>query len=160
MKKAVLLVALCIMTMMTGYAQDTSKVKGRVDEIVKRYENTNGVDCMTAVKGEGLGLLKMMLNQQFGRDFMKGVTSITIINYSDAEPETCIALRKELDQFCSLLEEFRADDDEEFADNDYVRIFALPLEEGAISDFVIAIEDKESKMMMHMAGKIKFDNVD
>jgi hypothetical protein len=160
MKKIVLLLAMCVIAVANVYAQGPSQAETKMAEIVKRYDAVKGVDCLTVSKGSGLGLVKMMLNQQFGKEFMKGVTSITIINYSDAEPETCIALRKELDQFCSLLEEFRADDDEEFAENDYVRIFALPLDEGAISDFVIAIEDKESKMMMHMAGKIKFDNVD
>lgn len=156
MKKLILFAVLSVMTMALGYAQESSKVEVKMGEIVKRYENVEGVDCMTVVKGEGLGLLKMMLNKQFGRDFMKGVTSITIINYSDAKPDTCLALRKELDQFSSLLEEFK-DDDKEFADNDYFKCFALPLAEGAISDFLIAIEDKESKMIMHMGGNIKVE---
>ncbi len=80
---------------------------------------------------------------------MKGVTSITIINYSEASQETCLALRKELD-FANI------DKEKEFADNDYIRSFAsVSGDEKTISDFVIAVEEKDSKMIIYMAGKIK-----
>jgi hypothetical protein len=97
-----------------------------------------------------------MLNKEFGKDFMKGVTSINFINYSDASQETCQSLRKELDGFLSLLEEFK-DEDKESTDYEFVRSFALPIDKNTISDFVIAMEDKESKMIIYMAGKIKID---
>ncbi len=157
LKKMVLLAALCLMTIVATFGQTPSKVESTVDELMKKYENVNGVDCMKVVKGQGLGMVKMMLNSQFGRDFMKGVTSITIINYSEASPATCQALRKELEIFKSMLEEFPLADDEEFADNDYIRSFAQPLDERSISDFIFALEDKESKVIMYMAGKIKVE---
>lgn len=158
MKKMLLLVALCMVTMVASYAQEKSMVEIKVNELVKKYENVTGVDCMTVVKGEGLGMIKTMLNAQFGKDFMKGVTSITIINYSDASQETCIALRQDFDIFKSMLEEFNVGDEKEFADNEYVRSFASASDDDiTISDFIVVIEDKDSKMMMYMAGKIKVD---
>ena len=100
----------------------------------------------------------MMLNQQFGKDFMKGVTSITIINYSDAAQDVCLALRKELDVFESLLEEFDMDEEKELATNEFIRCFAsISKEDKTISDFVFAAEDNESKMLMYMAGKIRVE---
>lgn len=156
MKRMMLLVALCMMTMVAGYAQEPTKVGVKVNEIVEKYGETNGVECVTVTKGSGLGLVKTLLNAQFGKDFMKGVTSITIINYSDASPETIQALHEDFEVFNSMLEEFKAGENKEFADNDYVRCFAsISDEEYVISDFIIAIEDKDSKMVMYMAGKIK-----
>ena len=158
MKKIVLLVALCMVAMTVVYAQEKSSVEIKVNELVQKYENVNGVDCITVVKGAGLGMVKTMLNAQFGKDFMKGVTGITIIDYSDASQETCIALRKELDIFKSMLEEFDEGKENVFADDEYVRSFAAVSDDAPIvSDFIIAVENKDSKMIMYMAGKIKVD---
>ena len=155
-QKIALCIALALTTMVNIYAQAPSKVENKVNALVKKYENVKGVDCVSVTKGSGLGLVKAMLNKEFGKDFMKGVTSINFINYSDASQETCQSLRKELDGFLSLLEEFK-DEDKESTDYEFVRSFALPIDKNTISDFVIAMEDKESKMIIYMAGKIKID---
>lgn len=158
MKKIALLVALCMMTVVTGYAQEKSKVGIKVDELVKRYDKVKGVECVTVVKGAGLGMIKAALNSQFGKDFMSGVTSITIINYSNTSQETCLALRKEIDAFDSMLEEFKMGNEKESAEYEYARSFASVSEvDKSISDFVIAIESKDSKTLMYMAGKIKVE---
>ena len=158
MKKFVLLIAMCAMTMMAGYAQEPSQVATKVDELVKKYENTKGVEAMVATKGSGLGLLKMMFNQQFGKNFMKGVSSITIINYSDASPEVCLALHNELEVFEALLEEFDMSKEQESTNNDYIKCLAsISKEDKSISDFIFAAEDKEPKMIMYMAGKIQVE---
>jgi hypothetical protein len=158
MKKMVLLVALCLATMVAGYAQEPSKAEIKIKEIVKKYENVKGVTCVTVAKGSGLGIVKMMLNSQVGKDLTKGVTRITIIEYSEASQQTCLALRKELDVFKKLLEEFDVSEKDKYKDCEYVRSFAMPLaDEKSVSDFIIAIEDAESKMIMHMAGKMKIE---
>lgn len=158
MKRVLLLVALVMAAFVSGYAQEPSQVEKAVYEIVKKYDDTKGVECVTVVKGNGLEMVKLLFNKQFGKDFMKGVTSITIINYSDAPEEVCLALRKELDVFIALLEEFNVGEEEQFADNDYVRCFASASSDvGTLSDFVIAIEKEDSKMLMYMAGDIKVE---
>ena len=129
-----------------------------VDELVKKYENIEGVECLSVVKGGGLELIKMMLNKELGKSFMKGVTSITIIDYSDASQETCMSLHKDLDVFLSILEEIDMSEDESLSDNDYIRSFALISEsEETISDFIIAMENEDVKSIMYMAGKIKME---
>lgn len=152
------IVALCMMAFVGSYAQEASPVAKKVDEIVKKYDDTKGVDCITVVKGRGLELFKVMFNKEFGKDFMKGVTSITVIDYEDASQETCQALRKDLDVFVSLLEEFNVSKEKQFADNDYVRCFCKTTEGSTtLSDFVIAIENKDSKAILYMAGDIKVE---
>ena len=53
-KRIVLIVALCVMTMAAGYAKEPTKVGVKVNEIVEKYGETKGVECMTVTKGSGL----------------------------------------------------------------------------------------------------------
>lgn len=154
-KKILILVVLCMTTIEVGHAQESSKVEAKVNELVKKYENVKGVDCMTVGKGIGLSMIKMMFNKQFGKQFMKGVTGITIVDYSDASQQTCMALRKELDVFLPLLQEFKLGEQKESSENDYMRSFATTLDNNTISDFIVALETKDSKIIMYMSGKIK-----
>lgn len=155
MKRLALFVSLVMMTIV-GYAQEPSQVEKAVDAIVKKYDDIDKVECFMVTKGNGLEMFKILFNKQFGKDFMRGVTSITVINYSDASLETCLALHKDLDAFISLLEEFNLSEEKAFSDNDYVRCFASASSDtGTLSDFVIAIEKEDSKMIMYMAGDIK-----
>ena len=157
MKKFVLF-SIAMLMSVASFAQESSQVEKTVDAIVKKYDDVDKVECFTVTKGNGLEMLKMLFNRQFGKDFMRGVTSITVINYSDASEETCLALRKELDAFITLLEEFNLSGEKRFADNDYVRSFASASSDaGTLSDFVVAIEKEDSKMVMYMAGEIKVE---
>ena len=157
LKRMVLLVAFAMMAFAGGYAQEPSQVEKMVDEIVKKYENTKGVDCIKVAEGSGLKMFKMLFNKQFGKDFMRGVTSITVIDYGEASEETTQALRKELDVFTSLLKEFNFGE-KEVADSDYVRCFAsISEEKSTVSDFVIALESDGTKTFMYMAGDIKVE---
>ena len=151
------LVVFLMTTFVNSFAQSSAGVEKTMNELVKKHEATSGVNCMTVVKGGGLEMLKMMLKKEFGKDFMKGVTSITIIDYSDATETVCKILHKDLDIFLSLLDEFDVSEEKQFADNDYIRCFASTSESNTISDFVIALENDRSKMVMYMAGKIVID---
>ena len=154
MKKFALLIALCISIFAVSYAQEPSNVELKVKEIVKRYKSVKGVDSMTAVKGRGLEMIKLMFNKQFGKDFMSGVKSITIINYTDASPEVCQALHQEVDTLASSLEELKSDNSNGDSEYSYARTFASSSENNKISDFIIALESNESKIIMYMAGDI------
>lgn len=151
------LVVLLMTAVFNSYAQQTSDVEKTVNEIVKKHEGSEGVNCIAVVKGSGLEMIKFMFNKEFGKGFMKGVTSITIIEYSDAPEETCMTLRKDLDVFLSLLQEYDISEEEQFADNDYLRCFVSVADDKTLSDFVIAIEDDDAKMIIYMAGEIKIE---
>jgi hypothetical protein len=86
---------------------------------------------------------------------MKGVRKMSIIEYSDASKETCMAIRKDLDTFTSLLKEFDLSGEKKFSNNSFVRCFALNADDSSLSDFLIAMEDDEAKMVLYMAGVIK-----
>ena len=153
---------LVVLLMLSGsvYAADNStKVEGAMRDLLKKYDKTEGVMSVTVTRGKGLELVKMMLNKQLGKSFMKGVKSITILTYSEASAEVCQAVRKDLDVFTSLLEEFdmKDKDSKEASKSEYSRCFACTsaAHEGKLSDFVIAIEDEEIKTVIHMAGVIE-----
>ena len=116
MKRIVLLAMLSFMIMASGFAQEPLTVELKFNELIQKYEKVKGVECMTLVKGRGLGMVKMMFNQEF-----------------DVSKE------------------------KQFADNDYIRCFASASESGLVSDFVIALENDNSKMIMYMAGTIKVE---
>ena len=150
----ILLVLLCMTAMFDCYAQQSGEVKKRVNELVQKYDGTEGITSMTVVKGGGLEMIKMMLKKEFGTSFLKGVNSITFIEYSEAPEATCLALRKDMDVFLSLLQEFDLTKEKQFSDNSYIRCFASSVESGSLSDFVVALESDNSKMFLYMCGKI------
>ena len=136
------------------YAASTEEVGKAVDEIAKKYEDISGVEVIAVTKGNGLELVKMMLKKQFDKEFMRRVTSITIIGYSDAEAAVCESLRKDLDKFISVLEEFDLSGNKDVSEKGYSRCFARRTEAGTLSDFVIAMEQDLLKMVVYMAGEI------
>lgn len=155
--KQIFVAVIIMMTMLTAHAQPSEKVENTVNDIVNRYDGKDKVSCITATKGNGLELIKMMFRQQFGKEFMKGVKSITIIDYSDASENTCASLRKDLDVFLSMLEEFDLSEEKDFSENKFIRCFASSVESSTLSDFVVALENDESKMILYMSGTIKVE---
>ena len=159
LKRILLATALLTIVATMSYAQEPSEVETIVKALVKKYENTDGITCMEVVKGSGLELVKMMLKKELGKSFMKGVTGITVIDYSNASEQICQELHKDLDQFLSLLKEFKVNDQKELPENEFMRCFAAS-DTGTLSDFVIAFENGPTKSVMYMAGKIVMENLD
>ena len=153
-KDSKLLSSLLLTAFINCYAQKPSDARDTMDQIIKKYDGKQGITTIKVAKGSGLELVKLMFNHEFGKDFMKGVTSITIIDYSSASEDVCIALRKDLDIFVSILEEFDLSDEKDYAGNEYIRCFASTMDSDTISDFVFAMEEGSSKMLMYMAGRI------
>lgn len=136
-------------------AQSSEGVEVAMDKIIEKYEETQDVNCISLTKGLMLEVIKKKFSGEFGKDFMKGVRKMSIIEYSDASKETCMAIRKDLDTFTSLLKEFDLSGEKKFSNNSFVRCFALNADDSSLSDFLIAMEDEEAKMVLYMAGVIK-----
>lgn len=141
-------------TAIAAYAQSPSKAADVMKEMVNKYETTDGVECIVASKGNGLGLIKMMFNKELGKEFMKGVNSITIIEYTSASQATCTAINNDLEQFQSILQEFEINDKEASSENQLIRCFASAEDANTIADFLMLLEDDSSKMLIYMEGKI------
>lgn len=155
LKRVVTFVAFAMLAFVTAYAAEPTAVEIKVKEIVKKYDSEKGVSCWNFVKGRGLELIKMALNKEVGKEFMKGVTRITIIDYSDASEQTCQALRKEFEVFKTMLEEFKSKSEKQSAEKDNSVAYAAISDDQSISDFIFSSESTDSKMIMYMAGKIE-----
>lgn len=151
-----------IATMVAGWtmsAASPAKIENEVKKIVADYENVPGVDCMVIQKGEGLGLLKSMFNQSFGRKFMKGVTSLIMIEYTEATSDVAASLKSRFDSFAAVLDEYKPEDNE-LEEGEYMKCFAKFNGTVSVSDFMIIMEDKESKAYIYMGGELMIDKLD
>lgn len=161
MKKVIFVFAFMLAMIASGtvYAAKPVKVEDSLKQLAAEYEKVEGMDCMVIQKGEGLGLIKAMFNQQFGRKFMKGVTSMIIIDYTNASEETALALRQRIEAYKEVLDEFDISD-EELNEGEYLKSYAKINSKTSISDFMILMEDNESKMLLYMGGELNIEKLD
>ena len=156
--KMALLAVLLFFGVKVGYANEPTAVAQAVADMAAKYENTEGVDCMVVTKGNGLGLVKMALKAQLGKSFLKGVTAMTIIDYSKDSAEVCESIKADANIFLSMLEEIDLTKGEKkIDDSSYLRCFAAVNENRTISDFVMLMENNEMKWMIYMEGEIKVE---
>ena len=156
--KLALCVALLLFGVKLGYADEPTAVATAVADMATKYEDTEGVDCMVVTKGNGLGLVKMALKAQLGKSFLKGVTAMTIIDYSKGSAEVCESIKADANIFLSMLEEIDLTKGEKkIDDSSYLRCFATVKEDRTISDFVMLMENKDMKWMIYMEGEITID---
>lgn len=153
MKRLITLVLSLIISTLC-FAANQSALDEAVKSFIQQFENTEGVESHVFVKGEGLDLVKLMLNKEFGKKFMKGVTSIAIMDYSKASEAVCSSIHEKMGVFTSMLEEFDFGQEEDLQENEYIRCFAHENESGSLSDFVIAVEGENGKLFMYMGGEI------
>lgn len=154
LKMAIVSFLTIISTATAGFAQEASKADKFFADLVQKYDDKAGIDCIVATKGNGLQIVKMMFTKEFGKDFMKGVTAITMIDYSSATQEVSSALKKDLEGLTSLLEEFDLSKDKISSENEYLRTFASATDSGSINDFVLVVEKDSAKILLYMSGKI------
>ena len=161
MKKVVLksiFLAISLLSSLAISAQTPANVEEQVKQIVAEYDKVKGVECIAIDNGAALGLLKTMFKQKFGKDFMKDVTSMVIINYSGASEDVAATLRGKLESFSSVLEEFKLDDKEVKA-GQYMKCYAT-LKNKILSNFMVLLEENESRMYIYMGGNLVVDKLD
>lgn len=156
MKKRLFAVCIAVSSLLASLnmsAAEPVKIADSVNQITLEFENVEGVECTSIKKGEGLGLIKAMFSKYFGRKFLKGVTSMVIIDYTNASEEVCASLRNRVETFSEVLDEFDLGEGE-LEEGEYVKSYATVNGTTSISDFMAIIEDKESKMFMYMSGEL------
>ena len=160
MKKVLLRSVLICAFMFAGWtasAEQPVKIEESVKAIAAEFQNATGVECMVIDGGFGLGLIKGLFKSKFGKEFMKDVTSMILIDYSKAANEVAEALRKRLDSFSGVLQEFELKKGE-LAEGQYVKCYAK-IEEPNLSDMMMIIEEKGSRMYLYMGGKLNIDKL-
>ena len=141
----------------TASAVQPVNIEDSVKKMAKEFENTAGVESVVLDGGLGLALVKSMFKAKFGKEFMKDVTSMILIDYSKATNDVANALRKRLDSFSAVLQELELGKGE-LAEGQYAKCYAK-IEAPKISDMMIIIEDKESRLYLYMGGKLNVDKL-
>ena len=96
MKNRVLKVALFISLVFTSRvlsAEPMSSVETSVRSMVAELDDVKGVNGMVLQKGRGLGVVKAILKPKLGKEFLEGVTTIIIIEYSKASEEIATSIQ-------------------------------------------------------------------
>ena len=133
-------------------AEQPTNIEESVKNIAKEFEKTKGVDCMILEKGLRFGLVKEAFKAKFGKEFMKDVTSIVIIDYSKASSEVAETFRKRIDTFSTALQELKSGK-EVVEEGKYEKCYAK-VNGTNLSDMMIIVEDKESRFYLYMGGAL------
>ena len=162
MKKNLLTFVLALVLLfisMPVSANQPIKVEDEIKKMAEEYEKIEGVDCMVLEPGGGLGLVKGMFKSKFGSAFMKGVTLMVIIEYSKASPEFRAKLIKKIDSFSGVLQELSPNKGEE-QKGQYVKSYGSINGTTSISDFMILMEEGDTRMLLYMGGHLAIDKLE
>jgi hypothetical protein len=133
--------------------------KDAVMSFMDKYKDVKGFSANTFVKGEGLGIVKAQMGRKMGKTFMKGVTIISMVDYSEAAKEVCDSIHADYGKYFSKFLDVEVPDSSK-KDITYSRTFLmLDEDKSAITDFITIFEDKEVKVFLYMGGIIKSEDL-
>jgi hypothetical protein len=133
--------------------------KDDVMSFMDKYKDVKGFSANTFVKGEGLGIVKAQMGRKMGKTFMKGVTIISMVDYSEAAKEVCDSIHADYGKYFSKFLDVEVPDSSK-KDITYSRTFLmLDEDKSAITDFITIFEDKEVKVFLYMGGIIKSEDL-
>lgn len=159
-RKILILCGLILALSTSAMAQSgqTSEVRKQVLSLVSKYEQKSGFDAMTTVKGKGLELIKVMMRKEFGKEFIKGVNIIVIIDYSAVSQSDAQMLRSDLQKIKKYCEQAEIPAEvlkEEKGVTDLM--FRFDSNKEYMTDFILLHEEAKERMMVYFGGKIKAD---
>ena len=135
-------------------AQPASTGRELLKSLVEQYSETKGVDGMVCTKGSGLEMIKMVLRKDFGKEFIKGVDMIIIIDYSSADKQVAEAIRAQTDTLSASYEQKELP--KEMTEGSYMRnYFKLNDNKDAIADMIILMENAEVKSVIYFGGEMR-----
>lgn len=134
-------------------AQPASTGRELMTSMVEQYSQTEGVEGVVCTKGNGLEMIKLMLRKQFGKEFIKGVEEIVIIDYSKAEQQVAEVIRTQTESLSASYEQKELP--EEMTKGNYMRnFFKLNDSKQIITDMVVLVESAENKTVIYFGGEM------
>ena len=134
-------------------AQPTSTGRELMTSMVEKYGEDKGVNGMVCTKGNGLEMIKLVLRKEFGKDFIKGVDMIIIIDYSKAEQQVAEVIRTQTESLSASYEQKELP--EEMTKGNYMRnFFKLNDSKEVITDMVVLVESAENKTVIYFGGEM------
>lgn len=159
-KRIFILICVIIVTSFSAMAQTAnSSVRNSMQAMAERLDEKDGVECLVCVKGSGLELVKLMMRKEMGKDFVKGVDMIVIINYSEAPSAKVTEIRNEIESIAKIeLTQQELPDD--VKEGKYMRTYFRKGDDGkSIHDMIIIAEDdsekESSNIVMYFGGVMR-----
>lgn len=150
----VILAAIFALAGLTASAQQAVSVEESVKQIVSEFDDIKGFNCMVLSQGLQFKIVKEVFKQKFGKEFMKDVTSIVLIDYSKASEENRRAFRSKIEAFSGQLQEFGLNK-QEAKDGQYTKGFATTHDDAlTISNFMVITESDSSALFLYMGGTL------
>ena len=152
-KRGIMLLVMMLTLWLGAAAQPTSTGRELMTSMVEKYGEDKGVNGMVCTKGNGLEMIKLVLRKEFGKDFIKGVDMIIIIDYSKAEQQVAEVIRTQTESLSASYEQKELP--EEMTKGNYRRnFFKLNDSKEVITDMVVLVESAENKTVIYFGGEM------
>lgn len=152
-KRGIMLLVMMLTLWLGAAAQPTSTGRELMTSMVEKYGEDKGVNGMVCTKGNGLEMIKLVLRKEFGKDFIKGVDMIIIIDYSKAEQQVAEVIRTQTESLSASYEQKELP--EEMTKGNYMRnFFKLSDSKEVITDMVVLVESAENKTVIYFGGEM------
>lgn len=152
-KRGIMLLVMMLTLWLGAAAQPTSTGRELMTSMVEKYGEDKGVNGMVCTKGNGLEMIKLVLRKEFGKDFIKGVDMIIIIDYSKAEQQVAEVIRTQTESLSASYEQKELP--EEMTKGNYMRNFFKQNDsKEVITDMVVLVESAENKTVIYFGGEM------
>ncbi|MBR5845389.1 MAG: hypothetical protein IKY65_03935 [Rikenellaceae bacterium] len=152
-KRGIMLLVMMLTLWLGAAAQPTSTGRELMTSMVEKSGEDKGVNGMVCTKGNGLEMIKLVLRKEFGKDFIKGVDMIIIIDYSKAEQQVAEVIRTQTESLSASYEQKELP--EEMTKGNYMRnFFKLNDSKEVITDMVVLVESAENKTVIYFGGEM------
>ena len=146
--------AVVFATSVAAQTTDSSSTRNSMMSMAEKYDDKQNVETFVCVKGRGLETMKLLLRKEMGKDFIKGVDMIILINYSDASNDTASTIIREVEDITKDFKQQELPD--EMTEGKYMRNFFKLGDDGeSIHDMIIIIEEGTSKSVMYLGGVMR-----
>ena len=148
-----MLLAMLLTLWLGAAAQSSDTGRELMTSMVDRYSQNKGVNGMVCTKGNGLEMIKLVLRKEFGKEFIKGVDVIIIIDYSSADKQVAEAIRAQTDTLSASYEQKELP--KEMTEGSYMRnYFKLSENKEAITDMVVLMENESTRTVIYFGGEM------
>ena len=148
-----MLLAMLLTLWLGAVAQSSDTGRELMTSMVDRYSQNKGVNGMVCTKGNGLEMIKLVLRKEFGKDFIKGVDVIIILDYSKAEQQVAEAIRTRTESLSASYEQKELP--EELTKGNYMRnYFKLSDNKETITDMVVLMENESTRTVIYFGGEM------
>ena len=150
-KKRITLLVMMLAFWLGAAAQSASIGHELMVSMVDKYDESKNVNGIVCTKGNGLEMIKMMLRKDFGKDFIKGVDEVIIIEYSEADKEVAKDIRTQIETLSKVYDQKELP--QSLTEGSYMRnYFKLNDSKDAITDMVVLMENAENKTVIYFGG--------